>query len=354
MALSYGTVKYGSSGDDVKELQRRLNSAGYSVAVDGSYGEQTRNAVQDYQKKNNLTVDGIVGSETWGSLLGSINAPQGFGEAQTAGGSYAGTGKPGTYESQNKGQLDALYDQIVGRKPFQFDLDGNGLYQQYKDQYVHLGKMAMEDTMGQAAGLTGGYGSSYAQGAGQQAYNQYLQQLGTIVPDIYAQERAAYDQEGAALADRYAMLADKEDRDYARWADDYSRWLTERQAAQDQANWEQQMAFQREQAVQDQANWERQFAYSTSRGSGGSGGGRAAADEAEGIDIASRLYGLAEQWIASGADVSSISDLLEGEYPNTKGEELYDLFYDICMEMLADQRKNGVQDRYTGHSVWMD
>jgi peptidoglycan hydrolase-like protein with peptidoglycan-binding domain len=336
MALSYGTVKYGSSGDDVKELQRRLNSAGYSVAVDGSYGEQTRNAVQDYQKKNNLTVDGIVGSETWGSLLGSINAPQGFGEAQTAGGSYAGTGKPGTYESQNRAQMDALYDQIVGRKPFQFDLDGNGLYQQYKDQYVSLGKMAMEDTMGQAAGLTGGYGSSYAQGAGQQAYNQYLQQLGTIVPDIYAQERAAYDQEGAALADRYAMLADEEDRDYSRWADDYSRWFAEKQAAQ------------------DQANWDRQFAYTTSRGSGGSGGGRAAADETGELVIADRLYGLAEQWIASGADVSSISEFLESEYPNTKGEELYDLFYDICMETLADQRKNGVQDRYTGHSVWMD
>ena len=338
MALSYGTVKYGSSGDDVKELQRRLNSAGYSVAVDGSFGNQTRSAVQDYQKKNNLTIDGVVGSQTWGSLLGSVNTPQGTAQGQTGGGSYAGTGKPGAYESRNKGQLDALYDQIVNRKPFRFDLDGNGLYQQYKDQYVSLGKMAMEDTMGQAAGLTGGYGSSYAQGAGQQAYNQYLQQLGTIVPDIYAQERAAYDQEGAALADRYAMLADKEDRDYGRWADDYNRWFTERQAAQ------------------DQANWERQFAYTTSRGSG-SGGGKAATDADGGIVVDERMVALAEAWLASGGGAEAISGFLESEYPDSNSDELYSVFYDLCMAIQA-QRKNmgssGVDDRRTGHSIWQN
>ncbi len=333
MALSYGTVKYGSSGDDVKELQRRLNSAGYSVAVDGSFGNQTRSAVQDYQKKNNLTIDGVVGSQTWGSLLGSVNTPQGTAQGQTGGGSYEGTGKPGAYESRNKGQLDALYDQIVNRKPFQFNLDENGLYRQYKDQYVHLGKMAMEDTMGQAAGLTGGYGSSYAQGAGQQAYNQYLQQLGTIVPDIYAQERAAYDQEGAALADRYAMLADKEDRDYSRWADDYNRWFTEQQAAQ------------------DQANWERQFAYTTSRGSGGSGGGRAATDADGGIVVDERMVALAEEWISKGQGMvaNGLAGFLKDEYPETYSEELYSMFYDLCTTMLQerqDARVRKSQDSY--------
>ena len=42
----------------------------------------------------------------------------------------------------------------------------------------------MKDTMGQAAALTGGYGSSYAESSAQQQYDAYLQQLGDIVPEL--------------------------------------------------------------------------------------------------------------------------------------------------------------------------
>jgi len=61
-------LKYGSKGDDVKQLQEQLNAAGYNLDVDGSYGPKTRAAVKDYQAKNNLQVDGIVGPQTSGSL----------------------------------------------------------------------------------------------------------------------------------------------------------------------------------------------------------------------------------------------------------------------------------------------
>lgn len=83
-------------------------------------------------------------------------------------------------------------NEVQYKKQFQFDLNGDALYQQYKDQYVKNGQRAMMDTMGQAAGLTGGYGSSYGQAVGQQAYNEYMTNLGAIAGDVYDRQYAAW------------------------------------------------------------------------------------------------------------------------------------------------------------------
>lgn len=53
----------------VKTLQACLNTYGYELDVDGSFGGKTDTAVNDFQKKKGLTVDGIVGQKTWNALL---------------------------------------------------------------------------------------------------------------------------------------------------------------------------------------------------------------------------------------------------------------------------------------------
>ncbi|MBP8050000.1 MAG: hypothetical protein KAY42_01420, partial [Oscillospiraceae bacterium] len=73
-----------------------------------------------------------------------------------------------------------------------------------------------------AASLTGGYGSSYSQQAGQQAYNVYLQKLNEVVPELYAQARSQYDREGSALSERYALISSREKSDYDRYRDQVS------------------------------------------------------------------------------------------------------------------------------------
>lgn len=299
---SYKTLQYGSSGSDVEDLQKRLNGYGYNLTVDGQFGDQTKNAVLDYQNKYGLTQDGIVGDKTWGQLTGGSGAnTQSFTASDVLAqrpGSYSSkyqqqvedtlAKKPGEYSSQNQQQIEDLYNQIVNRQPFNFDLNSNALYQQYRDQYQRMGQQAMADTMGQAAGLTGGYGSSYGQSVGQQAYNAYLQELNNIVPDLYAQARSEYDTEGQNLYNLYGLAADRESQDYNRFMDSYNRWLQDYQMAEDrenqeysryndaytrwlqmygtlqeQENWQKQMDFQREQ-------WEWQKAQAG--GSGGSGG----------------------------------------------------------------------------------
>lgn len=104
-------------------------------------------------------------------------------------------------------QLNALYDQIMNRKPFQYDLNGDLLYRQMADQYTQLGQKAMRDATGTAAGLTGGYGNSYANQVGNQAYQQYLTALNQNIPELYDRAYQAYLNQGDQLMQQYQLAA---------------------------------------------------------------------------------------------------------------------------------------------------
>ncbi|MFD8775334.1 glycoside hydrolase domain-containing protein [Streptomyces sp. NPDC059916] len=63
------TLQSGSTGTDVKRLQRALIAArGQSLAIDGDFGAATTSAVKAYQTAQALTSDGIVGNATWSAL----------------------------------------------------------------------------------------------------------------------------------------------------------------------------------------------------------------------------------------------------------------------------------------------
>jgi hypothetical protein len=93
----------------------------------------------------------------------------------------------------------------MNRKPFQYDLNGDLLYRQMADRYTQLGQQAMRDTMGTAAALTGGYGNSYANLVGNQAYQGYLGQLNSMVPSLYDRAYKVWQDEGDDLLARYQL-----------------------------------------------------------------------------------------------------------------------------------------------------
>ena len=280
MSVNNQVLKRGASGDSVKELQNLLNQNGATLDVDGNFGPATQSAVVNYQRSNGLTVDGMVGNETMGALTGggasgstapaaqatpaasgsNATAPsnnqapaandskapaasEGFVhddfsyndymESPTVSQAYAAlqqqlAAKPGEYQSTWQGQINGIIDRIMNREDFSYDVNSDALYQQYKDQYTALGKVAMQDTMGQAAAMTGGYGSSYASAAGNQAYQSYLSQLNEVVPELYGMARDQYNQEGQEMYNQYGLLADQENQDYGRWVDSYNQWASER------------------------------------------------------------------------------------------------------------------------------
>lgn len=70
--MGYGEAAFhvGDTGAPVREVQRRLISAGYHVSVDGAYGPATAQAVRAFQMKNKLDADGVVGPATYKALTG--------------------------------------------------------------------------------------------------------------------------------------------------------------------------------------------------------------------------------------------------------------------------------------------
>lgn len=135
--------------------------------------------------------------------------------------------KPGAFNSAWQNDINKTVEQILNRDKFSYDLNEDALYQQYAQQYALLGQQAMMDTMGQAAAMTGGYGNSYAQSAGQQAYQGYLQQLNDRVPELYQLALNRYTQEGQDLMNRYGLLSEQEAQAYSRYQDNLKAYYDE-------------------------------------------------------------------------------------------------------------------------------
>lgn len=324
---TYSTIRKGSKGDSVKQLQDLLNSNGYNLASDGIYGSKTAAAVKDYQRRNGLSVDGITGNQTWSSLYGGGNTGEGMssGASYSAGGGFSGVSsatssklaqyeegrpewapsqdmldlkdkldklensKPGAYQSKYQEQIDGLLDKILNRDKFSYNFNADPLYQQYKDRYTQQGKMAMQDTMAQAAALSGGYGNSYAQTAGQQTYQGYLQGLNDVIPELRNQAYEMYQDEGNNMKDNLNILQGLEDTEYGKYRDTVNDYWTElnyfynkfgdqrnfdfNKYASDLSAWQADRAYwyQKYYDEQQQANWEAEFGLKA--GNGGSGGG---------------------------------------------------------------------------------
>ena len=258
------TIQKGSQGDDVKEWQTFLNSQGYNLSVDGDFGDNTLAATTDWQTKNGIGADGIVGEKTWGkagytnySTISTPTAAPNINTTPTAApninttatalpttdttkwddttkgsaalGAYndakgAVTGYKDFTFSQNDWLTQVLSD-IKGYGDFSYDINGDALYQQYKDKYIQQGKLAMADTIGQASAMTGGYGNSYAQSAGQQAYQGQLDNLNDIVPELYQMALDRYNMGKEDLYNQYGLLQSEYEKEYGLHQDEYNKLL---------------------------------------------------------------------------------------------------------------------------------
>lgn len=165
------------------------------------------------------------------------------------------------YQDSYSQRLKDLYDKIMGREKFQYDAANDPLYQQYRQMYVQQGRQAMADTMGQAAGLTGGYGSTYSQAAGQQQYDAYLQKLNEVVPELYAQARQAYNDEGDRMLQQYQLTGDLRDDEYSRYQDQLSNWWKDLSYQADRADTEYSRGAENWWNAESAGRQDREFAY---------------------------------------------------------------------------------------------
>lgn len=248
--IAYRTISYGSSGEEVKKLQKSLNEKGYSLTVDGVFGNKTRDAVKDYQKKNGLGVDGVVGNKTWGSLTKkttTVSASKPSASITTVNTSskrpeYEKSqavkdaenklkqwekNKPDEYKGKYDTQIESLVNEILSRDDFSYDMQSDPLYQQYRQLYAENGQKAMRDTVGQASVLTGGYTNSYAVTAGNQAYAEYLDQLNDIALELRDRAYEMYSDEGDRLVEDVTLLRGLDGDDYDKYLDTLQKYYSD-------------------------------------------------------------------------------------------------------------------------------
>ena len=119
-------------------------------------------------------------------------------------------------------QIKEMMNQIQNRDKFSYDVENDTLFQQALASAMGSGKQAMQDTMGQAAALTGGYASTYSQSVGNQAYNAYIEDAYNNLPEYYQMAMEAYQMEGQDMYNQLAMLNDADATEYQRMYDSWN------------------------------------------------------------------------------------------------------------------------------------
>lgn len=132
--------------------------------------------------------------------------------------------QPGSYQSRYGAQMDQTLNQLLNRRPFEYDVNTDALYQQIKDNYIKQGRQAMMDTQGQSAALTGGYGNTYGVAASQQAYQDSLGALADRVPELYQLAQQRYLNDENSQRQNLAALQGLDESEYQRYQYDTQQY----------------------------------------------------------------------------------------------------------------------------------
>lgn len=187
---------------------------------------------------------------------------------------------PGEFQSQYSDDIQNIINSIKNREQFKTDdVFKSDLYTTMREQAIQNGQKSMRDTMGSATAATGGYGSTYSQAVGQQAYDNALSNFNNTALDIYDRVYNQYLQEGQELYNQLNMYNNQDSIDYNRYRDTVADYQADRnyyagrydsswnqdmsQYQQDQAmqQWAENYAYQKTQDALAQQNWQTQFEY---------------------------------------------------------------------------------------------
>ena len=147
-------------------------------------------------------------------------------------------GKPADYTNQHADALGGLYDQILNRGQFNWNMATDPAYQAYRQQYQQMGQQGMQQSKQNISALGGGYGNTFGNAVASQQYGEHLKAMDDILPAMEQNAYGAYQAEGARLGTQLAATAQQEQTEYGRWADTYSNWANDRAFAQQRAQTE--------------------------------------------------------------------------------------------------------------------
>ncbi|MBO4584828.1 MAG: hypothetical protein J5756_07185 [Clostridia bacterium] len=117
-------------------------------------------------------------------------------------------------------EIEGALKKILDPKTFSYDHETDPSYHALRDEYIRNGRIAMLDTGAAAAAANGGRETSYGRSAAQQAYQGYMSELNSKIPEL---ENAAYQRYRDDLDDaykRYQLLVEDRERERGEKVDD--------------------------------------------------------------------------------------------------------------------------------------
>lgn len=205
------------NGVDQATIDKINSSYSASAQVTGAQAEADKylNKVKEM-----AGITDIVSQDTWDKINTPFSASSAYQDAMNYTNQLLQQLSSG--KTSYTDQIKDLMGQIQGRDAFSYDVDADPLFQQALASAMGSGKTAMQNTMGQAAALTGGYGSTYATSAGNQAYNAYIEDAYNNLPEYYQMALEAYQMEGQEMYNQLAMLNDADATEYQRMYDSWN------------------------------------------------------------------------------------------------------------------------------------
>lgn len=298
--------------------------------------------------------------------------------------------KPGDYSGTYTARLDELLERTLNRPAFRYNVAEDPLYQQLRDRAVRGGRLAMEDTVGRASALTGGYANSYAVTAGSEAYRRYLEGLNDSALELYDRALAAYEREGDQLkadtdllrgldADEYQRYRDRLDRyydegnylltklskmsdsEYKRFVQDSKAWENDRdyerrvaEAEREYARkvaaeklkreqFERELAFKQSEAQRDQKNKDRAYALSAAQAAAGSargGGSSGSSGSSATKDVKPTYYGTPRTYSEFCRATGYAGIMTEAQFYNSVNNKRFRSYQEYLQRMYT-KYKNG-------------
>lgn len=137
---------------------------------------------------------------------------------------------PDPYESAYEGRIGSILDAIYNRKAFNIKDDTNyqQLYDNYAERYRANADRAMRDTMASANAATGGYGSTYAQAVGQQAYDRTMEGLNDQNMALMQLAYNMYSDDRANDYNKLNAFQGQDQIEYGRYRDGVADWQNDR------------------------------------------------------------------------------------------------------------------------------
>lgn len=230
--LSYSQTNQYSIPNGVSDENYNKMMSEYKQSDDvlqkGTDRENAAGRLNDVTNKDNIVSEGI-----YSTLNRQFETPLAVQEADRYLSDMLQKIQSGKTSYSDK--LSEMMDTIMNREKFSYDVDTDPLFQQALASAMNSGKQAMQDTIGQASALTGGYGSTYATTAGNQVYNDFIEDAYDNLPQYYQMALEAYQLEGDELYRQYGMLYDADATEFSRNVTAYDATYQNRNRMYDEA-----------------------------------------------------------------------------------------------------------------------